>query len=409
MITHLGTFDVENYGDLLYPIILRHVLRQRTKALQLSHYSPLAIEAPHEAGFETQSLTSLFHSSDEPRTIIIGGGDLLRTDWDVIASHYHQQSRGSLRRLRNSLGTLNAADYLVRRRVMRLDPINFFAPRFRSRWMNYPGAGPFLIDSNSLPPKSFISYVSCGVPHEFTPLERDDVKRVLDQARFIYLRDGQSAEKLRRAGVKSKVHVAPDLAMTLSDQFDREELVCRGYETLSRLGIDKGQRFLCFQCQPYPGFDDDEIIRQCRQYQERKSAPVVLLPIGFTHRDNEYLKNLALRSGGTLKYVNVHSIRDIMAIIASSDVFVGTSLHGNITALSFGIPHLFGPLPVDKAAGFLDVVNVPAELKLGSWNELNYKLDLALELGPQFFTQRAREAKEKVYLVLDELFQGLLN
>jgi hypothetical protein len=40
---------------------------------------------------------------------------------------------------------------------------------------------------------------------------------------------------------------------------------------------------------------------------------------------------------------------------------------------------------------------------------MNYKIDLALELGPQFFSQRAREAKEKVYLVLEALFQSLLN
>ena len=139
------------------------------------------------------------------------------------------------------------------------------------------------------------------------------------------------------------------------------------------------------------------------------NSPVVLLPIGFTHRDNEYLKNLALRSAGTLKYADVHSIMDIMAIIASSNVFVGTSLHGNITASSFGIPHVFGPLPVDKTDGFLSVVNLPAELKLSSWNEMNYKIDLALELGPQFFSERAREAKKKVYLVMDELFQVLLN
>ena len=408
-IAQTGTFDLENYGDLLYPIIFRHQLRQHTTTLPLSYYSPLAIEAPQEAGFETQSLMTLFESSAEPRTIVIGGGDILRTDWEVVASHYHTNSHDSFGQLRRSIGTLNAANYLLRKRIIRVKPVGFFAEQFRARWMDYPGAGPFMIDTNALPPKSTISYVSCGVPQEFSPLERNDVKRVLDQARFIYLRDKQSVEKIRSAGVKRELHVAPDLAITLSDQFDRQELIRRGYETLSRFGIDKGQSFLCFQSQPYPGFDDDEIVRQCRHYQERKNSPVVLLPIGYTHRDNEYLKNLALRSGGTLKYADVYSIMDIMAIIASSNVFVGTSLHGNITASSFGIPHVFGPLPVDKAAGYLSIVNLPAELRLDSWNEMNYKIDLALELGPQFFSDRAREAKEKVYRVMDELFQVLLN
>ena len=106
---------------------------------------------------------------------------------------------------------------------------------------------------------------------------------------------------------------------------------------------------------------------------------------------------------------DVYSIVDIIGIIASSDLFVGTSLHGNITASSFGIPHLPGPLPEDKADGFLSIVNLPAELKLGSWNEINDKIDLAVKLRPEFFAQRAREAKERVYQVIDELFQVLLN
>ena len=197
MITQLGTFDVENYGDLLYPIIFRHLLKQRT-TLQLSHYSPLAIEAPQEAGFETHSLMTLFQSSAEPRTIVIGGGDILRTDWDVVASHYHTNSHDSFGQLRRSIGTLNAAQYLLRRKMIRVKPVGFFAERFRARWMEYPGAGPFLIDTNALPPRSVISYVSCGVPQEFSPLERNDVKRVLDQARFIYLRDKQSVEKIQK-------------------------------------------------------------------------------------------------------------------------------------------------------------------------------------------------------------------
>jgi polysaccharide pyruvyl transferase WcaK-like protein len=43
---------------------------------------------------------------------------------------------------------------------------------------------------------------------------------------------------------------------------------------------------------------------------------------------------------------------DMLAIIAASDVFVGTSLHGNITAFSFGIPHVFGPCRSLKSTAF---------------------------------------------------------
>ena len=408
MITHLGTFDVENYGDLLYPIIFRHLLERRDTSLQVRHYSPTAGEAPHEAGFETHSLRALFADSAKPRILVVGGGDILRTDWHVVASHYCTNSRVSYDALRRSIGPLNAFFYLWSRKIARLDLAGFYADRFRDRWMNYPAAGPFLIDTDNLPVGSSVSYLSCGVPHDFKPAERSRVKTIFDQARFIYLRDEQSAEKLRRAGVERAIHVAPDLAVTLSDQFDQEEQVRRGQEILSRSGVAKGRSFLCFQCQPYPGFDEEEIIKQLERYQERTDSAMVLLPIGFCHGDHEFLQSLARRSGGALKYAT-GSIVDIMGIIAASDLFVGTSLHGNITALSFGVPHLLGPLPVDKAGGFLNVMNLPPELKLRSWSELNDRIDFALGLGRAFFSERAKDAKAKVYQVVDKLLSDCLN
>ena len=90
-------------------------------------------------------------------------------------------------------------------------------------------------------------------------------------------------------------------------------------------------------------------------------------------------------------------------------MFVGTSLHGNVTAFSYGIPHLFGPLPVDKAAGFLSAANLPDTLKLRSWNELDDKLDLAEGLGRPFFAERARAAKARVYAAVDKLLNALLK
>lgn len=409
MITQLGTFDVDNYGDLLYPIIFRHLLKNRDASLQVDHYSPTAGAAPREAGFETNSLLSLFAASSEPRTLVVGGGDILRTDWDVVASHYGTNSRVSFGGLRRSIGMLNACGYFLRTKIPRANPAAFYAGCFHARWLNYPAAGPFLIDTDNLPAGSSVAYLSCGVPHDFKPIEKSRVKRIFDQAGFIYLRDEQSADKLRRAGVEREIHVAPDLAVTLSDQFDPNSQMRRAHEVLSQLGVDPGRPFLCFQCKPYPGFAEDEIVTQLKLYRKRTDSEIVLLPIGYCHGDHEFLQALARRSGGTLKYVAAGSLADTMAVIAASDLFVGTSLHGNVTALSFGVPHLLGPLPVAKAGGFLGVMNLPAELKLGAWSELNDRIDLALGLGRAFFSERAHQGKQRVYQVVDKLLDDCLN
>ena len=396
MIGHLGTFDVENYGDLLYPIVFANLVNQPVR-----HYSLLAGVAPHHAGFETESIRSLFRNGHAaPRTLVIGGGDILRTDWDLVARHYGRSSRLSLKRLRHAIGTRAALGYTLSKNLPRVDHGRSFAKRFRARWMDYPAAGPFLIHPQTLPEQSAVAYVSCGVPYE---LRDDGVRETLEHASFIALRDEQSAAKLVAAGIDCELRVAPDLTVTLSDHFDHSALIGRGRRILSRFGVREDLPVLCFQSQPYPGFLEGDILHELRRYKERRNIEVVALPLGYCHGDHEFLQSVARQSNGIVKYADVHSIFDMLAIIAASDVFVGTSLHGNITAFSFGIPHVFGPLPVAKAEGFLHITNLPIELKMRSWQELNDKIDQAVTLGRDFFLTKASEAKARTYEVVDEM------
>jgi hypothetical protein len=409
MITQLGTFDVDNYGDLLYPIIFRHLLKNRDASLQVRNYSPTAGEAPQQAGFETHSLRTLFEDNAEPCTLVVGGGDILRTDWKTVAAPYSKIRRQYFSRLRTALGTTGTLRYLLLKHLPGQMGDRFFAHRFRERRLSYPAAGPFLLDPANLPAGGIVAYLSCGVPHDFATAERDEVKCTFDQARFIYLRDEQSAEKLRRCGVRREIHVAPDLIVILSDQFEHKAEARKGRRILSELGVNAERPVLCFQSKPYSGFSAEEIVERLKRYQRRTDSEVVLLPVGYCHDDDRFLKRLARKSGGAFKYANVYSVRDIISVIAASDLFVGTSLHGNITAFSYGIPHLFGPLPVDKAEGFLNAVNLTPELKLGSWGELNDKLDMIEVLGRNFLEVPVREAKARVYKVVDELFESLFS
>jgi hypothetical protein len=269
--------------------------------------------------------------------------------------------------------------------------------------MDYPAAGPFLLDPKTLPEETAVAYVSCGVPHEFADDQLDQVRETLEHASFIALRDEQSAAKLVAAGVNCELRVAPDLTVTLSDQFDHSVLTGRGRRILSRFGVREDLPVLCFQSQPYPGFTEGDILRELRRYKERRNIEVVALPLGYCHGDHEFLQSLAKQSDGIVKYAGVHSIFDMLSIIAASDVFVGTSLHGNVTAFSFGIPHVFGPLPVAKAESFLKVAKLPLELKMRSWTQLNDKIDEAVMLGRDFFLTKASEAKARTYQVVDEM------
>lgn len=409
-ISQLGTFDVENYGDLLYPLVFRHVVREREAGLDVRAYSPLPGRAPQCAGFVTRPVRELFEAGPEAESrLVVGGGDILRTDAEVVAAHYGRAYRGRPGRAARSLGAAGSVGYLLLKGLPAPRAADFRARQFRRRWMGYPAAGPFIIDPGRLRAGGAVCYLSCGVPHDFAPAERAEVARAFERARFVYLRDEQSAEKLRRCGVRRETHVAPDLVVALSELFDRAEQAARGRALLAKLGVSPGSPVVCFQSQPYPGFSVEEIARQLERYRRPAGAEVVLLPLGFCHGDQDFIRLVAAASGGAFKYVDAYSVFDAVSVIAASELFVGTSLHGNITAFSFGIPHLLGPLPVDKAEGFLRAASLPPSLKLGSWAGLGAGMESAAGLGPDFFAARAREAKAKVLRVVGELLDALLR
>jgi len=81
-----GTFDVENYGDLLFPIIAEVELTRRLGSVNLQRYSYHAKTQP-EWPYAVTSLTQLPLAAASLDGVLIGGGFLIRFD-KVVADGY---------------------------------------------------------------------------------------------------------------------------------------------------------------------------------------------------------------------------------------------------------------------------------------------------------------------------------
>jgi hypothetical protein len=401
-IGEFGTFDVENYGDLLYPILFERLFEKRNATAKIRQFSFMGSESLRNSDFNSRPVRRLFSSRRESlHTLIIGGGDLLHTDWHRVASHYH--STGISQKRQPLLSALQwRFKQCLNRRLNDTD-------KFRHQYMNYPAAGPFIIDPDRCSHLKSIAYCSCGVPFPFETDVGRHVAAALNKSAFIYVRDRQSQHALLQAGVTRAIHVAPDLAVALSDFFDPALERKKGRRILWRNDVALEHPILCVQSNPQPPDSTAELTRQLLACKERTGCEIVLLPLGRCHGDDEYLQALAHASDGEFKYLHLESIFDLISVLAACDIFIGTSLHGNITAFSFGIPFLFGPIPVRKSEGFLDIVNLPPELKLNSWSELNQKLTLLTTLDETYFTTRAAAAKQRVNQVFDLLVQTVTN
>jgi lipopolysaccharide transport system ATP-binding protein len=81
-----GTFDVENYGDLLFPLIAEAELRRRLGTVNLHRFSYWE-KTPPEWPYAVTSVADLPHVIDQLDGLIIGGGFLIRFD-ERVADGY---------------------------------------------------------------------------------------------------------------------------------------------------------------------------------------------------------------------------------------------------------------------------------------------------------------------------------
>ena len=81
-----GTFDVENYGDLLFPLLAEEELRRRLGAVNLHRFSYWEKQPP-EWPYAVTSVAELPRMIDRLDGLLIGGGFLIRFD-ERVADGY---------------------------------------------------------------------------------------------------------------------------------------------------------------------------------------------------------------------------------------------------------------------------------------------------------------------------------
>lgn len=328
--------------------------------------------------------------------LVIGGGDILRTDFLTLASHY-----ASLVETKTSVDNRDNLLLKIRRKLF--GSTKDRKQTFVDEHMNYGAVGPFLLDQSHYSSVKSLGYFSAGVPFNFQDAEKSAVRSALESARYIYVRDNQSRRKLLETGIEKPIDVAPDAVVTLSDFFEYDKEKEKGRSILWQNGISSDDGIVCVQSTYQPPHIEEELVRALLEIKKTTGKSIVLMPIGLCHNDDLFLKGLAEKTSGCCTYIDVHSIFEMISIIASSSLFVGTSMHGNITSFSYGIPHVFGPIAVDKVEGFLDIVGLGPELKLNSWLELKNKLELLDSVDSNYFKLRAEKAKNKIYEIMHKI------
>lgn len=335
-----GTFDVDNYGDLLLAHIGRGELSTRLPGAEIRMYSPFGWF--HPVGFEGVELPEPLGVWSPERAVqlasdldcvVIGGGDLIHTEVEALAHAYGIDPEDMRRR----------------------DPSRFFID----------GLGPELERERP------VVWSAVGVPADLSGEVAARVRSATRGRPYLAVRDDISRLRLERGGIDGEAEVIPDPAVLLPRVFPPDRLDA-SLEHLVRMDwFPRRGPAVAVQANGLLVPWVEELTAAIRSTFE--GASVVTLEIGPCHGDGEFAHALhgALKGSMPLYHVpGTARLEHIAAAIRGSAAFIGSSLHGSITAFAYGRPYaMLHGVGLSKMDGFAalagdgdQIVRTPEEL-----------------------------------------------
>ena len=151
MIGQLCTCDVENFGDLLYPVIFRKMAEKHGIVSAIVPLSFFQGPAPCDSGYVVQGINEVIESPRQSLShLVIGGGDILRTDVDTFVGHYH------------SIFKKRAGDHFLFQMKKTFLGGQHLRNEFIKQFMGYSPIAPFILDKANLPGSARLCTVHAG-------------------------------------------------------------------------------------------------------------------------------------------------------------------------------------------------------------------------------------------------------
>lgn len=359
----VGAFDRHNYGDLLFPVILEEMLRINGFDGDVEYYSTSVSDMSRYGAKDTVGLGQLFRKSKTScELIVIAGGEVLPATWPLIISYLVSPLAAKfINRGSKFLGSSVSA-YVI------------------SRLLGVKSLLPFVFAPEDFSRKVKIAYNAVGGSHvkDENNFVRDTLVSKLKNADYISVRDQETKDFLAKGGVEN-VELSPDCAILLSHIFPYESLGSRAGPCAHNVVNKFSRGYVCFQSAASYVKGNEAVIKfQVLDLIKRTGFGVVFFAIGRAtgHSDHEifdFIKNdYDLNKSPDVVVCDCDSIFDLMWVISNSKVYAGTSLHGAITAASYGVPIIgLCSNKVNKLQAFLKTWVGHDEYKLTDYDGLS--------------------------------------
>lgn len=304
----LGAFDRYNYGDLLFPHVVENEIKNRNVTVELDYVSLFARNMSAYGGKNTISLREFRNNYDKYDGIIVAGGDVVGANWcDTL---YYMLDNNFI-----------ALSFRVIKKIFGEDVVSKLIANTIGSGCTFPWIPQYGLNSK----KTLYSSVGgSGISLLTKPL-KTKLMHDLEYSTYISVRDNKTKGEL--STLNNNVLIAPDSAILISQYFRKSILS----------PIISGS-YIVFQiCQRLSKGHEAQIAEQLMIISKNTGMKVVLLPIGTAqgHSDQIPLRKIKNILGTKSIIFEDQVIENVMNVIANSQIFIGTSLHGCITAMSF--------------------------------------------------------------------------
>lgn len=327
VIALVGAFDRFNFGDLLFPQVLEWALRERGVDASYRCCSLRDADLRSRGGVWTRPMAGL-RDIELPTgsAVIVAGGEVLSARWLDARLALVGPRRSVATKVVARLAGHGRLDRRARRRLGGDRPL------------------PWVIDAADVGHDVPVVYNAVGGTGLATLPEplRQAARERLARASLLAVRDPETRGAVEAWGIASTL--VPDTAVLVSEMWPADELPARASRRVRGQLARFGDGFLAFQTGRYPAWGQvDVMARQLRRIHADTGLGIVLLAVGQAsgHDDAVPLGRIASRLDGVpLELIAAPDVPEILHAIAKARLFIGSSLHGNLTALAYGVPHV---------------------------------------------------------------------
>ncbi|MFJ4292985.1 polysaccharide pyruvyl transferase family protein [Cupriavidus sp. NPDC089707] len=378
-----GAFDRHNFGDLLLAHVVQRMVGPDSPRDSLCYGGLAERDLRRHGGHQVHTLARLSATVGNAAVDVIHvGGEILTCSlWEAAVMLLPPEQAEAV--------------------VAQLD----HRPHARTVWardqLGVPDLAPYLLPANLfVNVRRVIVHAAGGIDlGSVEPGMRAEVVSKLGAATSVGVRDPWTRTLLAENGIDCALE--PDPAVLVAELFGDRIRRRAGHGACARIDSGFPGGYLAVQCSA--DFGDDETLSQLASQLERiardRHLGVVLFRAGAApwHDDLACYRRLATRLSATpVALFDSLDLWDICALIAHSQGFIGSSLHGGIVAGAFALPRLgllrpAQPPGASKQVAFAaawGAAGAPAAVPV---HELAAGMDQAMATGPALRKELARE------------------